>query len=223
MAAFLIDYENVSGSGGLRGVDLIDSTDTVILFYSKACPSIRRDEMDAILHSDCIFTARKLIQQHKNGLDFYIAAEAGALAEMGVSQIAIISKDKGYNAVLDYVKAKYECGCEICKAQSVEKAIAVLGMAEGRQRRKIVRERMQAVDIAEEYAKYQDKMSQLAMIRKALDANDYTDNAEQIIKYIADNDNILASRKSLYLGALHAFGREKGTKIYRMIKDAIKT
>ena len=123
MAAFLVDYENVFAHVGLKGVEYLNGRDRLTIFYSKACQNIRKDEMEAILQSGCEFKTYKLVQTHKNGLDFYIAAEAGALVENGETQIAIISNDKGFHALLDFLKMKYSGkGLCVSKAPSIESA-----------------------------------------------------------------------------------------------------
>jgi hypothetical protein len=54
MAAFLVDYENVSGAG-LRGVRFLSEKDVLVVFYSKSCKTMRTDEMDAIIRIKCSF------------------------------------------------------------------------------------------------------------------------------------------------------------------------
>jgi hypothetical protein len=55
MAVFLVDYENVYFKEGLKGADYLNENDKLTIFYSNACPSIRRDEMNAIFNSGCEF------------------------------------------------------------------------------------------------------------------------------------------------------------------------
>lgn len=37
MAAILVDYENVSTTDGLKGVEYLNENDTLIIFYSQCC------------------------------------------------------------------------------------------------------------------------------------------------------------------------------------------
>lgn len=46
MSAFLIDYENINGASILPGLDLLSPQDKLILFYSKACSSLRKEYWD---------------------------------------------------------------------------------------------------------------------------------------------------------------------------------
>lgn len=81
MPALLVDYENVSGSNGLKGADALCEKDTLIIFYSNCCTRIRYDHMQDIIESGCKFRVIKLKGAGKNALDFYIAAECGVMSE----------------------------------------------------------------------------------------------------------------------------------------------
>ena len=48
MAAILVDYENVGNVNGLRGVDVLNKGDTLIIFFSGNCGKIRTDYMQQI-------------------------------------------------------------------------------------------------------------------------------------------------------------------------------
>ena len=50
--------------------------------------------------SGCKFRILKLKNPGKNALDFYIAIECGMLVSGGEKQLAIVSNDKGFQAVL---------------------------------------------------------------------------------------------------------------------------
>jgi hypothetical protein len=67
-----------------------------------------------------------IVNAHKNALDFYIAAEVGALAEKGENQMAIISNDNGFNAVTDFMNIKYSSEVTTVKAPNIEIAITML-------------------------------------------------------------------------------------------------
>ncbi len=49
MAVFLIDYENVYGNNGLKGIQYLQKHDTMIMFYSESCQKIRAEYMNQIL------------------------------------------------------------------------------------------------------------------------------------------------------------------------------
>ena len=54
MPTILVDYENVNGSNGLKGTDVLCRDDTLIIFYSKNCGKIRYDYMQEIKESGCV-------------------------------------------------------------------------------------------------------------------------------------------------------------------------
>lgn len=220
MAAFLIDYENVFAHVGLKGAEFLKSDDKVIIYYSKTCSSIRRDEMEAIINSGCEFKIYKLIQAYKNGLDFYIASEAGALAETGETQIAIISNDTGFCAAIDYLNYKYHSSdFRVCKAPSIEKAITTLNAANDENRRGELQSRMCKLDLGQEYAKYEERNAFKEQIKKALVGTDYESRTEDIIRYISEYKSF--AKKEIYTNALHTFGKNDGIAIYRIIKDTV--
>ncbi|MGN0336868.1 MAG: PIN domain-containing protein [Lachnospiraceae bacterium] len=220
MAAFLVDYENVFAHVGLKGVEFLNSSDSLTIFYSKTCQNIRKDEMEAILQSGCEFKTYKLVQTHKNGLDFYIAAEAGAVAENGETQIAIISNDKGFHAALDFLKMKYGVkGLCVSKAPSIETAITTLNASNDAVRRAQLHNRMSTLDLGQEYARYEERNAFKARIKAVLAGTDYEERTSEIIQYMSDHKS--APRRELYTGSLHSFGRIDGMAIYRILKDVV--
>ena len=48
MATILVDYENVSTTDGLKGVEYLNEKDTLIIFYSQCCEKIRAEYIEMI-------------------------------------------------------------------------------------------------------------------------------------------------------------------------------
>lgn len=48
MAILMVDYENVWGTNGLKGVEYLTSEDVLYIFYSQCCEKIRAEYMEAI-------------------------------------------------------------------------------------------------------------------------------------------------------------------------------
>ena len=129
MPTILVDYENVNGSNGLKGTDVLCRDDTLIIFYSKNCGKIRYDYMQEIKESGCEFRVIKLKGTGKNALDFYIAAECGIISERGENEIAIISNDKGFQAVIDFFGADQNANqIQIVKAGNIRKCTYIISM-----------------------------------------------------------------------------------------------
>ena len=120
---FLVDFENVKSSG-LRGTDYLEKEDYVTIFFSKEAHSCESRYLEEIEQSGCTFDTCKLLKTGKNGLDFYIATRVGEFYGGGhKEQVAIISKDQGFNAVRDYWDARLENGNKIIIAPSIERSL----------------------------------------------------------------------------------------------------
>ncbi len=106
MTYYLIDYEN-TGENGLEGISELGNNDQVVIFYSD-----NADKMSFGLHQKlqaCYASIefRKITIGKKNALDFQLAAYLGYLMakeENGV--FCIVSKDLGYEVLLDFWKGK---------------------------------------------------------------------------------------------------------------------
>ena len=68
MAILMVDYENVLGTNGLKGVEYLTSKDVLYIFYSQCCGKIRAEYMEAIQNSNCDFFIYKLTNTGKNAL-----------------------------------------------------------------------------------------------------------------------------------------------------------
>lgn len=217
MAAILIDYENVSASDGLKGVEYLNENDTLIIFYSQSCDKIRAEYIDMIEKSQCKFRTIKLAKTGKNALDFYIAAECGILGVQGEKQISIISKDKGFSAVSDFFRVQKELdGVIVRVASNVENALVVLSAPEDAARKRLIRERAKTLSIDAEQARIAEHRAFVEKIRKAFEGTEYEKQTDQIIRFIEGSD--AKTPKLLYTGSMHEFGREDGRAIYQVLK-----
>ncbi len=101
---YLIDYENVSNNG-LKGVELLEDNDRIIIFYSKNAGNI---SMKTHKNLEITKAEKEYIEVNvasKNALDFQLSTYLGALTkEFPDDHFAIVSKDKGYKAVVDFWK-----------------------------------------------------------------------------------------------------------------------
>ena len=220
VAVILVDYENVSGSNGLKGTDALCPEDTLIIFYSNCCGKIRYDYMQEIKESGCEFRIIKLKTVGKNALDFYIAAESGIIAEKGEKQIAIISNDKGFDAVVDFFKVNKEIGhVQIVRAGNIETAFTLFQETEGAKQKEILRRRMSPLDLAVECAKIEERNAMRKEIDSVLSGTGYEGKSSEIIDLIAARKE--RGRKAVYTGSLNRFGRKAGTEIYQLIKNRL--
>ena len=108
---FLIDYENTTRDG-LNGANLLRKGDILIFFHNKTQTKIAlKDDCLEHIINNCEINHYILKKQGKNGLDFYIATKVGELMNFikddPTINIAIISRDKGYEAIRDYCRLAY--------------------------------------------------------------------------------------------------------------------
>lgn len=220
MAAILVDYENVWGAHGLKGVEYLDSKDILCIFYSQCCGRIRAEYMDAIRWTGCDFRVYKLVNTGKNALDFYIASECGVLSQSGETELVIVSNDKGFKAVVDFFKLKEGTKrTDVVIASNVESGLMALHSADNAARRRELQDRSKMLDIAAEHARYTEHSSMKNKLKAAFHGTEYENMISQIFAYADENQN--AAPRQLYTGSLHLFGRRKGTEIYQILKTVV--
>ena len=219
MAIILVDYENVCNQNGLDGVQFLNTGDTLYIFYSVSCEKIRADYMEQIKASGCKFIVIKLVRKGKNGLDFYIAIEIGKLVSQGETQIAIISKDKGFSAVVDYIEATSNNNVRILYAPTVEKGLSTFQDPENADRRRAIHDKLTSLDIAAEHARYEERQRIKAKIESALCGTDYKVELDNIVDFASSQFG--KSQKDIYSNTLHEYGIKNGLHIYRLIKKVI--
>lgn len=100
----ILDYEN-TGSLGLNGIDKLTSKDTVCLFYSEKAHTIDLEAIEMFKNTKATIKYIKVKKTAPNYADFQIATLTGIiLGKNSEEKVAIISNDKGYVAVIDYLK-----------------------------------------------------------------------------------------------------------------------
>ncbi len=116
---YFIDYENVH-KAGLHGIDELNKSDNVIIFYSK-----NADKLPFSLHSQIIETKAKITYFEvdtvgKNALDFQLASYIGYIIGQHPKCIChVISKDAGFENVCNFWR-KY--GIKICRTSDVSQS-----------------------------------------------------------------------------------------------------
>lgn len=221
MPVILVDYENVNGTDGLRGTDALNADDTLVIFYSDNCRKIRSDHIKNIENSGCEFYVIKLKKTGKNALDFYIAAECGALSEKGEKEIVIISNDNGFQAVIDFLyEYKNISDTHIVRAGNIETALTMSNNSDESERRNMIRSRMSKLDLAAECARINEFHRIEGKIKQLVQGTEFEKRSSEIINFIHTENT--ECKKVLYTRSLHSFGRKDGTEIYHLIKDSVK-
>ena len=220
MATILVDYENVSTTDGLKGVEYLNKNDTLIIFYSQCCEKIRAEYIEMIEKSKCKFRTYKLARTGKNALDFYIAVECGILGVQGEKQISIISKDKGFGAVSDFFKIQEElAGVVVRVASNVENALVALNTPGDETRKRLIKEKTRTLSIDAEQARITEYRAFVEKITKAFAGTEYEKQTDKIIRFIEERD--AKTPRVLYTGSMHEFGREDGRAIYQVLKQVV--
>lgn len=212
---FLVDFENVR-SGGLRGVDYLEESDYLTIFFSNAAHSCENRYLEEIEKSGCHFDTCKLKNPGKNGLDFYIATRVGEFYGTGhKDRVAIISKDQGYKAVRDYWDERLSADHKIIISPSVERSL--IASNDNSDRVKRLKNQLAGVDIDVFQAKYEERVKLQEILRQIFGETDYAGKMEEI----RDMMETEKAPKIIYLNSLHRFGKKQGLEIYRRLKPAL--
>ena len=210
---YLIDLENVS-LHGLYGLSLPGEESEIRIFLSQnahiATPEIQHDILSSRANIDTFFCS----VQTKNALDFQLAAYFGEiLVKPDTRRLSIISKDNGYRALVDYaIKVRKDVvvyqGVSILEAYIAATCSTAVKM--------YVSHKGSRVDFKHIMEELKKKKKFETPIREALTGICNRESMEVVLK-IAGKES--ATPREKYLGMLHAFGRVKGTEIYRIVKD----
>ena len=210
---FLIDYENVNYAG-LEGTEFLEKGDTISFFFGGESDKIIRYRMMDIESSGCKFEICKLKNVRKNALDFYIASKVGEIFAVDRNaQIAIISADKDHQSVIDYWKPRLAVPNQLVRSKTIANGIKLVN-GEG-SRKAIVNDRMRALDLQAEFARYEERRRIVGTLEEVLSDTEYKILIPKIVDIV-----IAADRpKILYINSLKSFGRKAGTEVYRKIKN----
>lgn len=123
MAIYLIDFENVHDDG-LEGIRALQQEDKVIIFYGIKIKSISFDRHVEIMSTKAHVEYLKTNKVAKNYLDFQLATYLGYVIGKGEKgPVYIISKDTGYDSIVDYWKCH---NIKIDRRNSIQGEIAAV-------------------------------------------------------------------------------------------------
>ena len=113
---FLVDFENTHASG-FEGYHYLTEQDTLVVYYSDENSALQKGVVEDLKEKAVHVRMVKLLKQHSNALDMYIASTTGMFLDTG-EKICIVSKDKGYAAVRDFWHSLR--GAEILLGETIE-------------------------------------------------------------------------------------------------------
>ncbi len=94
---YLIDFENVK-SKGLEGIDKLEETDSVIIFFSENSDTLSFEMHQKVLSSKADIEYFKVSVGGKNALDFQLSTLLGYMVAKEIyTHIFVISNDRGFD------------------------------------------------------------------------------------------------------------------------------
>ena len=109
MKYYFVDFENVH-TDGLAGIDKLDNGTVVYILYAENCKNISLEILEKAEASGIRISAYKAHTGSKNALDFQLASLLGYVIgktdPVGGTEYVIVSKDTGYDVVIDFWKQK---------------------------------------------------------------------------------------------------------------------
>ena len=143
---FLVDFENTHASG-FDGYHYLTEQDTLVVYYSDENSALQKGVAEDLKEKAVHVRMVKLLKQHSNALDMYIASTTGMFLDTG-EKICIVSKDKGYAAVRDFWHSLR--GAEILLGETIEECF-LHSVANDDERIRRVKERSQKVQLIDAF------------------------------------------------------------------------
>lgn len=217
MFHFMIDLENTR-SRGLQGAEYLCPEDYVTIFYSQSCLKVERGKLQQIVDAGSGLDICRLQKIGKNAMDFYIASRIGELFGSGYPGIvAIVSNDKGYNAVLDYWSSCVKPARKVILQPDIERCIGYSN--EDSARKAGIQGNLQEVNLETQFGLYKERFRTRRELADCLADTGYQDLLGQIVNVVEAGKE--HGRRELYLDTVKRFGKKKGLDIYTKIKQSI--
>ena len=143
---FLVDFENTHASG-FEGYHYLTDQDTLVVYYSDENSALQKGVVEDLKEKAVHVRMVKLLKQHSNALDMYIASTTGMFLDTG-EKICIVSKDKGYAAVRDFWHSLR--GAEILLGETIEECF-LHSVANDDERIRRAKERNQKVQLIDAF------------------------------------------------------------------------
>lgn len=146
MKIYLVDFENVK-SKGLEGIDKLEETDNVIIFFSENSDTLSFEMHQKVLSSKADIEYFKVSVGGKNALDFQLSTLLGFMvAKETYTHIFVISNDKGFDFLHAFWCGKYidAPSTLVYRTKTIKAAIEYESVINGQERLEENIEEMQA-------------------------------------------------------------------------------
>jgi len=215
MRVFLIDFENVH-SEGMTGVDHLTDNDEVVIFYSNNADSITFDILHKLMFCRSKLSYYKIKRGGKNALDFQLSCYLGYRVHSDPeAEFYIISKDNGYDFIMDF----WECGYAQVepKIRRFSNIKTLLQWQDAQKKQKI-----KAIDAVAALAKEEKSDTERipagnSPAENAPVGNDFSITPEDftVVQTIMEDSK---NTHEFYIGMVKRFGQKKGREIYSRFK-----
>lgn len=213
---FLIDIENVANSG-FEGLENLSAEDSLLIFYSEKHSSINLSVHQKLEQSPARKEYLSIKTGGKNALDFQLVTWLGyRLAKTPLESYVIVSKDTGFDAVVDFWKKR---GMEVCRnadlkvpgrKQTVKKAEKKAEKKADKEKKKAQKKEKQ------QQKKESEKEKKIREVRKQIP--EYAGDAPEIVQILGNTN----TKQELNNGLVKIFGSDKAGQLYKKLKPMIK-
>lgn len=138
------------------------------------------------------------------------------VSQQGEKHIAIISRDKGFSAVVDFF-SKEEHSVQVVVAPNIAKGLVTLS-DDNSYRKRCILETFKTLNLQEEFEKYILQQDLYTKINEALQGTKHESLVKDVTLFVED---IIQTKQhaNRYTETLHRFGRATGTELYRILKE----
>lgn len=220
---FLIDIENVANSG-FEGLENLSAEDDLLIFYSEKHSSINLSVHQKLEQSPARKEYLSIKTGGKNALDFQLVTWLGyRLAKTPLESYVIVSKDTGFDAVVDFWKkrgmdVRRNADLQVPRKKSEKKPEKKTeNKSEKKAEKKAEKEKKKAQKKAKQQQKQEsEKEKRIREMRKQIP--EYAGDAAEIIHILGNT----STKQGLNNGLVKAFGSDKAGVLYKKLKPMIK-
>ena len=134
--------------------------------------------------------------------------------------MVIVSNDKGFMAVTDYMNTLPDASdIRIVRSSSIENGLSMLSDDNNEYRRRRIIENNQMKDLFEAQAYIQAKANLQETIYNILMGTKFEKDSVKISKIL--HMDTRPSKKTIYCNYLHEYGLKEGLELYRMLKEVV--